>query len=36
MRNAHKILTGKSEGKRPHTDLSVDGMIILKCILEKE
>jgi hypothetical protein len=30
MRNAYKILIGKSEGKGPHEDLGVDGKIILE------
>jgi hypothetical protein len=32
MKSAHRILVGKSERKKPH--LGVDGMIILKQILE--
>jgi hypothetical protein len=32
-RNAHRILVGKPEGKRPTEDLNVNGRIILKWIL---
>jgi hypothetical protein len=32
MRNSHKILFGKLEGKRPLEDVGVDGRIILKWI----
>jgi hypothetical protein len=28
MRNAYKILVGKSEGKRPLANLAVDGRIL--------
>jgi hypothetical protein len=36
MRNIHKILVGKPEGKSRSEDLSVDGEIILEWILGKE
>jgi hypothetical protein len=32
MRNAHKILVGNSEGKRPLGNLGLNGMIILRWI----
>jgi hypothetical protein len=35
MRNAYKILVGKSEGKRMLGRLCIDGRIILDCILGK-
>jgi len=35
MRNAHKMLVGKPEGKRPLRNLGVDGKIILEWILGK-
>jgi hypothetical protein len=34
-RNAHRILMGKPEVKRPLEDIDVDGRIILKWILDK-
>jgi hypothetical protein len=33
IRNAHKMLVGRSEGKRTREDLSLDGRIMLKWIL---
>jgi hypothetical protein len=36
IRNAHKILVGKHEGKRPLRRLSIDGRIVLKWILGKQ
>jgi hypothetical protein len=35
MRNAYKILVGKSEGKRPLGNIGVDGRIILDWMLGK-
>jgi hypothetical protein len=35
MRNAHKILVGKFEAKRPLGALGVEGRTIAKCILTK-
>jgi hypothetical protein len=35
MSNACKIFAGKPEGKRPHVDLRIGGMIILEWILGK-
>jgi hypothetical protein len=35
LRNAHKILVGKPEGRDNLEDLDVDGRIVLKCILQK-
>jgi len=31
--NAHRVLVGKPEGRRPLEDLTEDARIILKCIL---
>jgi hypothetical protein len=31
--NAHRVLVGKPEGRRPLEDLTADAKIILKCIL---
>jgi len=33
VKNAHKVLVGKPEGKRHLEDLHVDGRIVLECIL---
>jgi len=35
MRNAYKVLFGKSKGKRTHGDRSIAGRIMLKWILGK-
>jgi hypothetical protein len=35
MRNVHKIVVGRTEGKRPLGTITQDGKIILEWILEK-
>jgi hypothetical protein len=35
VRNVHKILVGKPEGKRPSEDLGEDGRITLEWMLGK-
>jgi hypothetical protein len=35
MRNAYKILVGKTEEKRPRGRLGVDGNVIIEWILNK-
>jgi hypothetical protein len=36
MRNAHKILVGEPEKRDNFGDLSVDGRVLQKCILNKQ
>jgi hypothetical protein len=35
QRNLHRVVLGKSEGKRPPEDLDIGGRIILRCVLKK-
>jgi hypothetical protein len=34
MRGSSRVLVGKSEGKKPLENISVDGRIILKCVFK--